>query len=405
MFRLEAVFAYEGDCLLLHYGPVNPHPKWILIDGGAAGTWNGYLKKRLKRLKTVFGKPVPLGMVMVSHVDSDHISGVLDLFKHLKEPGTEKLCRVGQLWHNSFDDIIGNDDEELVSKLIAGDDVDADDAGLGAVVASVRQGRNLRNDAEALGMATNRPFTGLVRALGGPPEAIDQGAGLTFKVLAPDQVRLEKYQKKWNAYLKEKQLAEVEAASFEDKSAYNLASIVVLAEKGGKTMLLTGDARGDDTVNAMVEAGMLGAEAAYPVRKKGGSKKKWAQAVADADARDVTPFPVDLLKVPHHGSDRNVTTGFFKRLPAKHYLMSANGKHHNPDRPTLDMIAAARGDAEYTIHFTFTADQHAKETNTKYAEALGEVDYWIKHDKPAGCTVMHRPPGDDVHSISIDLED
>lgn len=415
MFKLEAVFAFEGDCLLLHYGPDDPgpdepHPNWLLIDGGARGTWRDFLEKRLVQLREDWDLdgPVPLQMVMVSHVDSDHISGVLDLFKHLRDDGQpEKVCRAAQLWHNSFDDLLGNDDQELVSKLIApppaGSGADADTA---AVVASVGQGRQLRLDAEALGMATNRPFTGLVVAQRGPAAAIPvtpRAAGLTFKVLAPDIPRVRDYQEKWKKFLVDKGLAEVEAAGFDDQSAFNLASIVVLAEHGGRQVLLTGDARGDFVVNGLVEAGLLGADAAFPERQAGQSASDFRAAQEAAEARAVTPFHVDVLKVPHHGSDRNVTPGFFRRVPADHYVISANGKHGNPDPPTLRMIAEARGDEEYTIHFTFTEDQHETETNAEFAEALAQVHEWVTNEKPDNCTVIHREPGDDVYSVTVDL--
>jgi hypothetical protein len=413
MFKLEAVFAFEGDCLLLHYGPEDPHPNWLLIDGGARGTWRGFLEKRLLQLAEDWDLdgPVPLQMVMVSHVDADHVTGVLDLFKHLRDDrAPEKVCRVAQLWHNSFDDVIGNDDQELVSKLVApppgGSGADPDTA---AVVASVAQGRQLRLDAEALGMATNHPFTGLVLAQKGPAVAIPvtpAAAGLTFRVLAPDIPRVREYQEKWNAFLREKGLAEVEAAAFKDESAFNLASLVVLAEYGGRKVLLTGDARGDFVVNGLAAAGLLDADAAFPERREGQSAAAFKAAQEAAEDREVTPFHVDLLKVPHHGSDRNVTVGFFRRVPADHYVISANGKHHNPDPPTLRMIAEARGEEdEYTIHFTFTEDQHETETNEEFAEALAQVHEWVTDERPDNCTVVYREPGEDVYSVTVDLSE
>ena len=92
-------------------------------------------------------------------------------------------------------------------------------------------------------------------------------------------------------------------AAFADKSVPNLSSIVVLAELGGKSMLLTGDARGDKILEGMELAGLL---------EEGGNKH------------------VDLLKVPHHGSDNNMETIFFKRVPADHYVFSGDGEHGNP---------------------------------------------------------------------------
>ena len=50
MFRLEAIFAKHGDCLLLHYGADDPHPRWLLIDGGARGVYASFLKPRLEQI-------------------------------------------------------------------------------------------------------------------------------------------------------------------------------------------------------------------------------------------------------------------------------------------------------------------------------------------------------------------
>ena len=64
MFKLESIFAFEGDCLLLHYGDP-AQPEWILIDGGARTTWGDLLRPRLEEIKLQIGQPVPLRMVMV----------------------------------------------------------------------------------------------------------------------------------------------------------------------------------------------------------------------------------------------------------------------------------------------------------------------------------------------------
>jgi hypothetical protein len=35
---------------------------------------------------------------------------------------------------------------------------------------------------------------------------------------------------------------------------------------------------------------------------------------------------LDVLKLPHHGSERNITPTFFKNITADVYLASANGR-------------------------------------------------------------------------------
>jgi hypothetical protein len=62
---------------------------------------------------------------------------------------------------------------------------------------------------------------------------------------------------------------------------------------------------------------------------------------------------VDVLKCPHHGSDRNIDPIFFRRIPAKHYVFSGDGEHGNPERATLQMLLDERGDEDITIHLTY----------------------------------------------------
>ena len=104
----------------------------------------------------------------------------------------------------------------------------------------------------------------------------------------------------------------------------------MLAEAGGKSMLLCGDARGDHVLEGLESAGKLAA---------GGT------------------LALDILKLPHHGSIRNVDHDFFERLPARHYLISADGRDGNPESATLEAIAASRADDDFEIHLTNHAGQ------------------------------------------------
>jgi hypothetical protein len=90
-------------------------------------------------------------------------------------------------------------------------------------------------------------------------------------------------------------------------------------------MLLTGDARGDHVLDALEAAGAT----------KSGK------------------LHVDILKLPHHGSIRNVEKDFFERITADHYVISANGRDGNPESETLELIATARGNDEFAVHLTY----------------------------------------------------
>ena len=66
------------------------------------------------------------------------------------------------------------------------------------------------------------------------------------------------------------------------------------------------------------------------------------------------PLHVDVLKVPHHRSSRNLDRDFFERIHADVYVFSACGMYGNPDRETLEMLMDARGRAAaYDIVLTY----------------------------------------------------
>jgi hypothetical protein len=66
---------------------------------------------------------------------------------------------------------------------------------------------------------------------------------------------------------------------------------------------------------------------------------------------------VDILKAPHHGSDRNIDADFLRRITADHYVFSGNGEHGNPERETLRMLLDTAGSRKFTLHLTYPVDE------------------------------------------------
>ncbi|MCT7658306.1 ComEC/Rec2 family competence protein [Mycobacterium deserti] len=345
IFSLEVLPAKEGDCLVLRYGSKSKQ-KIAVIDGGPKGVYKAHLEDRLVQLRTELGvseqDPMELDWIMVSHVDSDHTAGLIDLTEDIKSRRPNRFVKPARLWHNTFDDLIGNDARELekvVTKSLGTasltGDISFDSASEGVavdalmVLANVGKGITLRDNAETLGALLNDGKGGLVvaRADG---KAFEVGDGLSFTVIGPMLDEVENLQRKHNEFLEsQKRMASpLEAlAGFLDPSVTNLSSLVLVAELGGKTILFTGDARGDKILEGM-------------------------QLVGLGDR-----LHVDVLKGLHHGSDNNVTQEFFERVTADHYVFSGNGKHGNPERETLDLLRTARWpDENYKIYFTYEVD-------------------------------------------------
>jgi hypothetical protein len=361
VFSLEVRRARKGDCLLLHYGSKGD-PGLVMIDGGPKAVYGPHLRPRLadiraKRVKD--NKPLPVDLLLVSHVDDDHIQGILDFTRELRnatqDQQAQPFAQIQGMWHNSFDNIIAHNTDPITDSVkgklgeaaVNGDAVFSDDdvaeiedhfhQGGGAdgetvlsslkVLASIQQGAQLRHDAEMLGIPINAGFEKLIIA-GKKP--FDLGKGLSVVIVGPMAPEIDVLRKSHVEWLKSrkkagKKPAEVLAA-YVDKSVPNLSSIVLLASVKGKRMLLTGDSRGDKILQGLEASGQM---------KKGGR------------------IEIDVLKVPHHGSSNNLAKDFFGRIIAKHYVFSGDGEHGNPERETMEMLFEARGDDDYAIHLTY----------------------------------------------------
>ena len=201
---------------------------------------------------------------------------------------------------------------------------------------------------------------------------------LALNVIGPAKEEADALKAEWKKQVKkilEKEAEQrAEAASALDKSVFNLASIVVVAEVDGKRMLLTGDARGDKILQNLETHGLL-----------------------DDDGK----LHVDLLKMPHHGSDRNVDEDFFRRVTADHYVMSGDGKHHNPELETFRMLFSARGrDTPYSLHLTYSPEEMKSEHPDYPADDLVALFEQAKAD---GIPLTLNMPTEGETSMTIPL--
>ncbi len=338
ILTLETFDAKHGDSLMLYYGNIDD-PNLILIDGGPPGVYRRTLRKRLQALKKTYSpsKSLPIQLTMISHIDDDHIKGILDLLEDLKqekEDAKTPYLKLENIWYNTFDDIIGNIELPKIStsnvaslaNFLSSDPIIKNlEEDHKAVIASTNQGRSLNTLNRFFKIKKNQ---GKKILTGTNTYSFDDNFKIT--VIHPNQERLQELQVKWDKDLKKAKKKgdnNIIFASIRslDKSPFNLASIVCMIDYKRKRILLTGDARSDDILKGLEEAQLL---------RRG-------------------KVNIDILKIPHHGSDRNLSTQFFQKVNAKHYIFSADGRHHNPDKASLIMLLDGTGSREdFTVHFT-----------------------------------------------------
>jgi len=329
MFKVHALQAAFGDSLILEFGTAS-QKRFVLLDGGPDGVYAAVLRNRLAQIAAAGGR---LERVILSHVDGDHIVGLLSLFSELR--ANQAPILVDALWHNSFAKTIDDGPNNIAGRVQT---MLSNVAGANMVMGStadeintIPQGNKLRQDALVLGMPFNDGINDDLVSLDTSPGALTWG-NLTVTVVGPTKTNLDNLKAAWLDWLEthEGPLASGDPflAAMADQSKPNLSSIMLhVKDDTGKTALFTGDGRGDHLLQGLGQANLLSSSG---------------------------KLHVDLFKLPHHGSDRNVTKTFLKNVTADEYIASANGKDGNPDYSTLSWVIMAAKDQnrQITIHVT-----------------------------------------------------
>jgi glyoxylase-like metal-dependent hydrolase (beta-lactamase superfamily II) len=309
--------ADHGDCLLIEYGEAAT-PNRILIDGGTQRTFEP-LRQRLAKI----GNPAPLDLVVVTHVDTDHIGGALALMA--EDP---PLIAPADVWFNAYHhltpDRLGPRHGEALSTAI-------EDAGFPWNVAFD-------------GASVVVPDDGLLPRVALPGDA-------SIVLLSPRWQELDRMKSRWEEELKKAGLVpgaglhpddvlgkrpppgaiDMDALlrkRFQgDRAPANGSSIAFLFEHDDKRVLFGADAHVGPLETALTRLGV------------------------NRDA----PLELDAFKVAHHGSMANVSAELLARLRCKRFLLSTSGDvfgHPNPE--AIARIVSGAG--AKTLVFNYDSD-------------------------------------------------
>jgi len=328
MIKLHVVQAEYGDCFILE-SKSGKDLVSVLIDGGPSQTFEKHLKPTLQKIPPN-GK---LDLMVLSHIDNDHIIGLLDLLAEIKnqrESGEKGVVEVEKIWHNSFIDLL---ELNVAPMKLLGNIFSRKNMGKGPkfkeslVMKGFQQGTDLTKLAKILKIPINLDFNKIIVV----NEMIRTVRlnNIRLNLLGPTKKNVDKLRKEWKKWLEKKRTEETAAGLLElvDKSVPNLASIMFLAQINNRKILFTGDGIGNDVLEMLSKNNML-----------------------DKNGK----FHVDVLKVPHHGSDRNTSKEFFDTISADCYIISANGRDDNPSLNTLRwMIEVVQSDKK-PRKFVFT---------------------------------------------------
>jgi hypothetical protein len=320
MFELTMLPARQGDALWIRWGEAGD-PHHIIIDMGTEEI-GGQVRQRLEALSQA--KRL-IDLLVITHVDSDHIGGVLTCLADAERlPG----LAINDVWFNGFQHLNGGSvpqpEEAPISAMEA----------MGAA-----QGERLSSWLRK--QHWNKAFKGapVQRVPGQALQSVTLFDNLKLAVLGPTPTRLHEFIDTWvdevQEALKKGTLTEVspgleslgakkpaleekedlellaETDSTPDDKEANGSSITLLLEYQGNKVLLAGDAFPDDVVEGIKAI-------------SGGQRLK-----------------LDAFKLPHHCSMRNNIQSLVEAVDCDRWLISTDGtQHHHPDAVAVARVIA-----------------------------------------------------------------
>jgi hypothetical protein len=324
--------AQQGDALWIEYGtPGSVHR--VLIDAGTPPTYQR-LKDRIQGLPT---EDRNFDLLIVTHVDTDHIGGALKLLADQSLGATFR-----DIWFNDLDDL-----------------PECSEPTRGPI-----DGAIMKRVAEGLGLDRNRAFQGAAAAVPdqGPLPKKSLAGGMVLTLLSPGIPQIADLRCAWIAALRKAGLGpgapsadelnerarrkgvkiprgvgthDIQALAavpfVRDRARANGSTIAVLAEYEGRRCLLAGDAFPDVLTASL---GRLRAE-------RGGD-----------------PLSVDAFKLPHHGSRRNVNAELVRAVSCACYLFSTDGSVFGHPDPEAVARVIRHGGTNLTLAFNYRSEQN-----------------------------------------------
>lgn len=332
-YRITMLDCAEGDCFFLEFY-FDSMKYTILMDTGPGVCWTTSLKPFLDQL---IAKKEKINVLVITHIDNDHIGGAIRLFQSEEYSGL-----VEEVWFNGLKQVLNTDAVSSVSDNQAAYQRIIfqhrhNDSSEGTHPISAKQALSLSNMLEGLGKTSKRITCDT------PP--VIQTDNFRIDFLLPTANQLKALQKHFLRHLRRvsdvKQIfltqeGEIafehlmrdddidnrdihpisqssldinrieewaKAEADKDQSVTNTSSIAICITFYGKHFLFPGDAAAQDILTAVEEKRL--------------------------------PTNYEVIKLPHHGSVRNCLS-LPEKLDGIKYLISTNGKkHQHPGKETL----------------------------------------------------------------------
>lgn len=330
--KVKFLKAGKGDSILL-----SSKGEHMLIDGGDD---TSYL---FRELDAIYEKGESLSFLIVTHHDSDHIKGVLDLFKELKNNRYgDPMNFIRRVYFNSPRLFLGKKISSNSNKL------------------SYKQAYDLEEQICELGLLWDELLTA--------KSSIFSIGDFRINCLSPTEDIIDSYSNDTGVYLSSisggdwgKSLVELSkyvSDKKQDRSLPNESSIVLEVENDNFKTLLTADV----------------------------TPHRLEQVVSELyKNNDNTLLEYTFFKLPHHGSHRNITKEILSKIKCNKYFISTDGNNHFlPNKKTILKVLRANSESDDKKEFYFNYEEVIEKLKISEVEAKNGNFELIGNNKDYG---------------------
>lgn len=385
MISIEVFPASYGESILVSLGDDNI--KNILIDCGFVSTYNNHIKKRLTELAKN-GQVIDL--FVLTHFDADHIRGAISFLKENGEYDRPNIVRIEDIWINTLKHMdFGRDRVELTEqdkiKLrtilrkrypieLFNRHIDEISSSDSLTLSELICSRNYKN---------NKSFNGDLIVVNKESNMVNLDGGIKIKILSPTVDKIDYLNKIWITELLKLGLK----SNFDNNGELNeafeklLVNIIPSINRG----LLRNCSSEKDIIKALCENDVFsedtdavnGSSIAFILEYEekrilflGDShpsviEKEIKKEIGDKNQK----LKVDLMKVSHHGSAGNITTGLLEMIDCDKFLICTNGaQYSHPDPESISRIITASWDKEKIIIMNYETPSIKKFLNKDLME-------------------------------------
>lgn len=300
----------SGDCIAFRYGDLEAGKKLqtvVVVDGGYASTWADTLKPHLKKYYNCeYEGKIHVDLVILSHTDMDHVSGLVEMAKDkdveigkimMHEPWYElspTWFKDGRITKQSLKERIGDAFEKALQ---------LSDLTPKADKLSLTPYRHEINSAFFYILGPSAKFyKECIANCDKTPEKDEKVKDLPQSQSSIGGLEFEEYKK-----------GHITWDDSENTSPINESSLIVLFEYKNVKVLLTGDA----------------------------GKEGLRQAIAFADKNGIKLNDCTIIKMPHHGSRKNVNPEIMDNFIGSkklYYSCASDDLGHHPSQRLINML-------------------------------------------------------------------